>query len=176
MNQKRISPALTILIVAFILGLIFVPSKSSAHVLGYNLSTFGGPGIEFDEHNLIIPIYGLSGSYAFKNSYEIGLEIAARGPILTTGIELNYFFNQGLFLGIQTGLDFDKILTFYIGPQIGFDYMIHPQWSIGPELQYLYTIHDQGGIFEALFNVKFFFSPESNSNRQTDEQRNSMTR
>ena len=163
------SSALMILVVAIILGLIFVPSKSSAHVLGYNLSTFGGPGVEFDEHDLLIPIYGLSGSYAFKNSYEIGLEIAARGPILTTGLELNYFFQHGLFLGIQSGFDFDKILTLYIGPQVGFDYMIHPHWSIGPELQYLYTIHDQGGIFEALFNVKFFFSPEFTSNRQIDK-------
>jgi hypothetical protein len=133
-------------------------TQSRASIFGYNTSGYLGPGFETTGAQQTLAIYGITGSYVFPQDIELGIELAMRGAIPTVGLDLNLFFNDIFFVGIQMGLDFPEHITYYLGPQMGFDWNIDRQLSIGPELQYLYTVHDRGGIFEALFSLKYYFS------------------
>ena len=156
MAQIAEKPVIQVVLVLLALDLLLIPSKANAMIDGYNISAYGGPGFELNEHNLTIPVYGVTAAYNFVSPLEVGAEITMRGTIPTLGVDLNYYLSNEVFVGIQVGLDFAQHVKPYLGPQLGFDYLIQPQLSIGPEAQYLYTIHDRSGIFEFLFGLKYY--------------------
>jgi hypothetical protein len=161
-RKKTIKLTQTLLIWATLLCSLLFPSKSSANILGYNISVYGGPGFELNEGGNKVVTYGITSAYHFNPFWELGIDLAMRGNTALLGVDYNYFFNNNFFIGAEMGLDFAKTTTYYLGPQVGFDPLITPQLSIGAELQYLYTINDRGGILEALINFKYFFGAGEN--------------
>ena len=89
MIHSKTRPHWRLFLAVLIAVFLFAPSKSGAMVNDWNLTGFGGHGFEFNEHNQAIPIYGLSSTYFFKDSFDFGAELAMRGPIYTLGIDFN---------------------------------------------------------------------------------------